>query len=212
MMFNRRDQYGWMALLLHWLLFLLIAGLLAGGKYSASLPSGDKIGILIGAHKQIGMAVFLLMAFRLLWRIINTSVASSSSWLFGMLAFLMHWLLYIIVLMQAAIGVAMSQMARRDVVFFNFYELPSLADAGDRFLEIIAPLIPYFSAADAPAAHQMRALHEFVGDTMIVLIGLHIVVGLWHHFMIGDETMRRMSFRYTPDYVQKNAAEKKSRL
>ncbi|MGI9337083.1 MAG: hypothetical protein ACR2P4_01050 [Gammaproteobacteria bacterium] len=61
--FNTKDKYGAATIVLHWLLFLLIAGLLAGGSYFASLPGKEKIPMLIG------VAVLMLMLFRLLWKL-----------------------------------------------------------------------------------------------------------------------------------------------
>lgn len=201
-MFNKTDEYGWMALSLHWLLFLLLAGLLISGKYSDSLSPLEKSDLIIGAHKQVGMAVFVLMAFRLLWRLINRTVRSSESWIARFLSFFMHWLMYLTVLAQAAVGVAMAQLAGRDVLFFNLFKVPSLEGLGANFLAVLPDFISL--AGNSEAAH-MRSVHELVGTFLIVLIVVHVAVALIHHFLMGDDVLRRMSFGYRPSYADKKS-------
>ncbi|MGI9296317.1 MAG: cytochrome b [Gammaproteobacteria bacterium] len=208
--FNNRDQYGWMSLFLHWLLFVLLAGMLAGGKYSASLAPDDKIGLIIDLHKQVGMAVFVLMAFRLLWRLINRSLDSTGNILMRFTAFLVHWLMYIVVLVQAAIGVTMSQMAGHDVLFFNTFEVPSLVEFGKGFLTQMSFFVELITNAQKTGA-QMYALHAFFGNALLALIGLHIAGALFHHIFMGDDILRRIFFGYKPSYAEKSAAESKIR-
>lgn len=208
--FNNRDQYGWMTLALHWLLFVLLVGMLAGGKYSASLPQSDKIGFLIGMHKQVGLAVFLLMMFRIFWRLINTSLDTTGNILMRFAAFVVHWLMYLVVLLQVVIGVIMSQMAGREVLFFNTFELPSLVDFGEGFLGSISFFIEFITPAQKLGA-QMYALHAFVGNALIALIFVHVAAALFHHIVMGDDTLRRIFFGYKPSYAEKSAAPSRIR-
>ncbi len=205
--FNRRDDFGWMAVSLHWLLFVLVVGLIAGGKFSASLDSGDKIGGLINIHKQLGVAVFMLMAFRLLWRIINTTPeALSNVVFFKVAAFITHWLMYVAVLMQASIGVFMTQMTGRDVMFLGL-ELPSFKGVGVSLLEQISTnegLHSFLFGTITSPAKQMRELHYWGATLLIALIILHVLGALMHHFIAKDETLRRMFFRYVPTYSKKD--------
>ena len=206
-MFNRRDDFGWMAVSLHWLLFILLLGLIVGGKYSASLESSEKIRELVGIHKQIGVAVFILMAFRLLWRLANTKPeALSDVFIFKFLAFIVHWLLYIVVLFQAAIGVYMSQLGGRAVSFLGL-ELPSLTGQANAILEFIAfsPALHSFLFAEIESpGKQMRELHYWGGTILIALIVIHVLGVIMHQFILRDDSLRRMFYRYTPPHVQKD--------
>ena len=200
--FNKRDQYGWMAIFLHWLLFILLAGLVAGGKYSDSLDRTDKIGELIFIHKQIGMAVFALMAFRLLWKLINRPVDSlASSSFIRLAAVLTHWILYALVLAQALGGMMMTQLAGRELAFLGIV-LPAFAQP---IYDVIAPLAGMFG--DSPAG-QIRALHYWGGLLIMIFAVLHILGALAHHFLRRDDTLRRMTFRYVPDYVRDDLRNK----
>ena len=214
-LFNRRDEYGWMTQLLHWLLFLLLLGLLTGGKYSASLSPGDKIGFLIGMHQQIGLAVFVLMAFRLLWRMINTNVQPEIKGMTHYIAYITHWLLYVAVLAQAATGVMMTQMANRGVAFFGAYPLPSFANLGASLLDSLtekAPQLTEFLSLSGSPAMQMRAMHGYISDVLIALIVLHILGALYHHLIVRDDTLRRMIFGYRPSYARGGSAFQRRRF
>ena len=35
-------------------------------------------------------------------------------------------------------------------------------------------------------------LHELIGNIFYVVIGLHVVAALWHHFIRRDNTLKRM--------------------
>ena len=207
--FNSRDTFGGAAVALHWLLFLLLVGLVAGGKYSASLSPNDKDAMLIGIHKQIGMAVFALMAFRFLWRLINTTPqALSESFAVRSLALLVHWLLYLSVMFQAWVGVVMSQMFGRKASLFNVWEVPSMVDAGRRLLEAIPEWLGSILFQTAKQAQQMRELHDWGAWLIIALVGLHIAGALTHHIVMGDDTLRRMWFGYLPDYARKKSIDR----
>lgn len=179
---NTPYQYGWLALTLHWLLFLLIAGLLASGNYSDSLPKEAKDPMLIGTHVQIGIAVFGLMLFRLSWRLINPAVrpVETSGALIRMAGWLNHWLLYATVLAQAAGGILMMQLSGREPHLLGFI-LPRFTD-GATFLGM--------SAGD------LRGYHDLGGKVLIALIVIHIAAALVHHFFWHDLTLRRIWFGY----------------
>ena len=198
---NRRDAYGWMSVTLHWLLFLLIAGMIAGGKYSDSLSENDKIIMLIYIHKQIGIAVLSLMAFRLLWRLINSRPDGlSDSSFIKLAAFIVHWTLYLAVMLQALSGIIMSQLSGRAVSFLNVIKVPSLAELTDPILQMMS-FVPLWDSS-LPEGAQMRALHDWNSNLIIVLVSAHVLGALMHHFILSDDTLRRMWFGYVPGYMK----------
>lgn len=199
--FNKRDEYGWLAIVLHWLLFVLIVGLLASGKFSASLSSDDKIGFLIGAHKQIGMAALILMLFRLLWRLVNETVWVSEQVIVRFLTQSAHWLMYLVVLAQAMTGVMMTQLADRSAQFLGVFTLPSFTGLGRNILSVLPSDFAQSIGAVGSAASQMNALHGFLGNLLIVLILLHVGYALFHHIFYHDEVLRRIFFGYKPPYA-----------
>ena len=207
---NKRDAYGGVAIFFHWLLFLLIAGLVASGKYSASLEAGDKVLDIINTHKQIGVAVFVLMALRLLWRLINTGVASlEEAKILRFAAFVVHWLLYLVILSQAFSGILSSQLFGRDVLFLG-YQLPTLVGSGG----LLAGSVPEISALGISsnpkeAAAVIFGWHRIGGNVIIGLVALHFVAAIFHALK-GDETLRRMWFGYKPYYSKESSRNRAS--
>lgn len=181
-LFNTSYRFGWVTVGLHWLLFLLVVGLIASGKYSHSLPQGEKAPQVIGVHAQIGVAVFLLMAFRLLWRLFNARVAPLSANRYIRIAGAVnHWLIYVAVLMQAGGGVLMTQAGGRDVHFLGLV-LPRLLSADSDSLFADGALL--------------REWHHNGGVVIIALVVIHVGAALVHHFVFADDTLRRMWFSY----------------
>jgi cytochrome b561 len=54
---------------------------------------------------------------------------------------------------------------------------------------------------NAPSDPEMKKLvegiHEFLGNTLYILIGIHAIAGLWHQYVIKDDTLRRMLNKVT---------------
>ena len=192
---NHRDQYGWVTKFFHWLLFLLIAGLLGSGLYSDSLDRPDKIPMMINNHKQVGIAVLGLMAFRFLWRLINMSVESfSNSSILRFLSWLTHWLMYLVVMAQALCGILMVQAGNRTVYLLD-WQLPHLVGQHGLLGINIAGKV-------------LRQWHEYGGMAILALLGLHIIAALLHHFYWDDDTLRRMWFGYKPSYLKETRSSR----
>ena len=70
---NTKLSYGSCAKSLHWLLAVLIIGMLAVGLYMESLPVGPGKFKIYGLHKSFGITILALSALRLVWKYINES-------------------------------------------------------------------------------------------------------------------------------------------
>ena len=176
--FNTKDKYGKAAIIFHWLLFAMITGLLFSGLFSASLSGDEKIPQMISNHKQIGVAVLLLMTLRLLWKLINPKVRPLVGKLNAIAAAVVHWLLYLTIMMQALVGILMSQLSGRAVKFLG-WQLPDISG-------IVA------GYADGG---MMRELHWIIGYGIVALVAMHIIGAFTHH----RNVRRRMWFGYAPD-------------
>jgi cytochrome b561 len=38
----------------------------------------------------------------------------------------------------------------------------------------------------------VEGIHEFLGNSLYFLIGIHVLAGLWHHYIVKDGTLQRM--------------------
>lgn len=176
--FNTKDQYGKVTIVFHWLLFVLITGLLVGGLYSASLPGDEKIPQLIGKHKQIGVIVLTLMLCRLLWKLANPKVRPLVGGFHAVAAAAVHWLLYLAIIAQAFVGIMMSQLSGRAVKVFG-WQVPDISGGIAGFAD----------------AGMMRELHWIIGYGIVALVVMHIIGAFMHH----KNVRRRMWFGYDPN-------------
>ena len=176
---NTDRDYGGLAIALHWLIAVLITALVVVGIYMVGLPDtgfDTKKITLILVHKEIGVLVLVLATIRLVWRQLNPLPALAKTvpeWQRVAAAFVHLWL-YALMLAQPVTGWLMSSAFGIPVDFLGLFTLPDLVQHDD---ELFA---------------RLRRMHDWLGLAMGALICLHVAAGFWHHFMLRDETLRKM--------------------
>jgi cytochrome b561 len=177
MLKNTAHSYGKLARAFHWLGALGVIVALVLIELRGFTPKGTAIhDAMRYGHIQAGLIVLLLLLPRLLWRVSNrepviTPAPKPSAML---LAHLAHWALYALMLAIPLLGVAMVQGAGKDVVF-------------------LGNTLPVFFTISKDLAHQLKELHELLGNVIMWLAGLHIAAAIWHHRAAGDDTLSRMT-------------------
>jgi cytochrome b561 len=159
---------------LHWLLALLIIGLLCLGFFVlAVMPNNDpkKLDILVW-HMAGGMLVLVLMILRSIVRTRSArpARARTGSLLLDRLASLAHRSLYLIVFLMIASGWATGWFIR-GVFGPNGGSLPRTF-----------AVFPTFQA------------HSVLATLLSLLIAGHIAAALYHQFVLKDGIFRRMWF------------------
>ncbi len=161
---------------LHWLMALLLFGLLALGYYMADLPlSPDKLQYF-SWHKWAGVTVFLLVWLRLAWRVTHRPPAYPPS-MTGpqqLLAHAGHLALYGLMLLIPLSGWLMSSAKGVQTVWFGVLPLPDLL------------------GRDKELGKQLTELHFALNISLLVLIGVHTAAALLHQFVFKDDILRRM--------------------
>lgn len=161
---------------LHWLLALMLLGMLGYGSWGLSKianASPDKIDALRG-HMIGGGLILVLMLARLVLRLktAHPAAASTGNASLDRLAPAVHWALYGLVFVMAGSGIAMSVLAGLpQIVFGGVGSLPTNFDA----------LPP-------------RAVHGIVAKLLMLAIAGHIVAALYHQFVRRDGLFSRMGF------------------
>lgn len=174
-------RYTPLAKLLHWLLALLIVGLLGVGWYMVDLPVSVQRLKLFNWHKWAGITVLVLSALRLLWRLRHAPPALPASvpaWQ-RRAAGLTHGALYVLFFATPLLGWAYSSAAGFPVVWFGVVPLP---DWLPRSRELAAMLKPW---------------HGWLAYTLAALVVVHIAAALDHHWRAKDQLLRRM----LPDFL-----------
>lgn len=173
---NTDVRYGVVAILLHWLMALLVIGLLMIGLYMADLPFSMQKLTLYGWHKETGILVLMLAVQRIIWRLANVVPAlplTMPLWQ-KFAARAAHYAFYGFIVVMPLSGWCMSSAAGLPVSFFGLFVLPDLV----------------------PASESLRALfnevHVCLAYALITLICIHTLAALWHHFIDKDDVLRKM--------------------
>ena len=96
MLKNTTQNYGMLAKIFHWLLFMLLTFSVIAGNFIADMPKGPEKFENIGMHKSFGAMILMLILLRLFWRLVNAmpSLPENTSEKQAFMARAMHWVLY----------------------------------------------------------------------------------------------------------------------
>lgn len=170
-------RYDGLAVCFHWAVFVLVALACAAIELKGNFDKGTPARALaMGVHEWAGALVLALALPRLLWRLVRGAPAPEPGARWMQLAGeAMHWVLYLFILAQPLLGLLAMNAGG------HLLALPSLG------IEV-----PALVAADPALKGTVKALHETLGTAFYLVIGLHAMASLFHHYMLGDNTLRRM--------------------
>lgn len=178
------QTYDPVAKTMHWLVALLILGLLVSGPIMTGgnhPPEFRKF--LFTAHKTMGILVLFLTIFRLFWRHLNPPPPwpkeSMPDWQV-VAARVVHTSLYLLALFIPLTGWAMTSMGPYGIQLFGVIPFPSF---------------PFFGLIEASRDnhHTLAALHEASATLIAVLVVVHIGATFKHHFVERDDILLRIS-------------------
>lgn len=161
---------------LHWLMAILFFGLLALGFYMHDLPlSPDKLK-LYSWHKWAGVSAFLLVWFRLFWRVTHRPPALPDSMprVMQVAAHAGHFLLYALMLAIPLSGWLMSSAKGFQTVWFGVLPIPDLVGKNKELGDLL------------------QAVHMSLNLLFVAVIAGHAGAALKHHFIDKDDILIRM--------------------
>ena len=161
---------------LHWLIALLMPGLLGLGFYMKDLPLSPQKLQLYAWHKWAGVTVFLLVILRLAWRVTHQPPplpAGMPRWQ-QWAAHTTHLLLYVLMLAIPLSGWLMSSAKGFQTVWFGVLPLPDLL------------------AKDKALGDLLQTVHMSLNLLLVALLVAHVGASLKHHFIIKDDVLLRM--------------------
>jgi cytochrome b561 len=173
---NTRERWGSLSQVLHWLIVALIALQAALGLTGILLPLGvQKIAVLT-RHKSLGITILGLAAVRLIWRWLNPTppLPSNVSTLERFLARFTHAALYALLFAMPLTGWMMSSARGFPVSWFGVFQLPDLVPKNGTLYDALV------------------TTHAALAIALALVVALHIVGALKHHFVLKDDTLRRM--------------------
>ena len=175
---NTEREYGAVSKTWHWLVLAIVIVLLVIASKSEDLPRGEEKLELVLLHASFGLLLLFVLAARLLWRWMNVTPARMPDipdWQ-HVTSRIVHYLLYIILFAQALSGMARFATAGYKVPFFEMFEVAFPMEKSEAMNEL------------------MGTLHEIFPIILLMLLGLHVLAALYHHFRLKDDTLRRMTF------------------
>ncbi len=173
-------RYTRTAVLLHWLLALLLLGLLGVGWYMSGLPFSPQRLKLYNWHKWAGITVLVLSVLRLLWRLSHPApplpapmAQAMPRWQHGA-HHGTHLALYGLFFVVPLLGWAYSSAAGFPVVLFGVLPLPD------------------WVGADKALAEAIKPFHALAAYSLLALVLLHVAAALKHQWVDKDGLLERM--------------------
>ncbi len=172
---NTRERFGIIAISLHWIMALLLIGMVAVGLYMTSLPNNLLKLKLYGWHKEFGFLVLMLAMLRIIWRLKNILPSYAQLSAFEYYASkIVHWLLYGFMFALPISGWIMTSAAGLPVSFFGLFIIPTVVAPSDNTMELF------------------ESIHKWLAYGLIATFCLHVLAALKHHFINKDDILKRM--------------------
>ncbi|MGO3740659.1 cytochrome b [Kerstersia sp.] len=173
---SRNAQYTSFAKLLHWLIALLMPGILALGFYMQDLPFSPGKLELYSWHKWLGVSVFLLALARIGYRLGHPPpvLPAHMNRLERLAAHGGHLVLYALMLGIPLSGWLMSSAKGVQTVWFGVLPLPDLL------------------ARDRALGATLAQIHAYLNFAFLGMLLLHTLAALKHQFIDKDGLLARM--------------------
>jgi len=173
---NDSQSWGSVARALHWSMAALIAVQLCLGWIGHDMARSPAKVTLMTTHKSLGITLLALVFLRIAWRWTNsTPDLSGQGTRWELLAArASHAGLYLLLL---ALPISGWISASASAIPWKFWWL--------------APL-PKLVATNPDLQKAAEETHEWLVTVLVVLLAVHVLAALRHHFLKGNDVLRRM--------------------
>ncbi len=176
-----RARYTSVAIILHWVIFIMLFMVVKVGWDMGELKDAEKLAA-VQLHKNLGMSIFLLSVLRLVWRMMNPPppLPSTMSERDKKISDFVHKTFYFLIIFIPILGFLIIGTSSYNFPthFWGLFEVPRLPLGGYEFSK------PLHEAAEF--AHSKLV---WVG---IILMVLHAGAALKHQFIDKDGVLGRM--------------------
>jgi cytochrome b561 len=177
---STKQQWGFVTRTLHWLIAVLVFGMIAAGLYAGSVdintPAGEmRYFAVIDVHKSFGILLVVLILFRVVWRLSETTPALSAD--------VPLWEVVLARVSQLLIYLGLIVIPVSGFLWATAYGEPI------RFFGSKLPTIIHVKGGQATLAHHFHITAAFI---LLGIVGLHVAGALKNHFVGRNEVLRNM--------------------
>ncbi len=174
MLKNTSQSYGSYTKSFHWIMGIIIIGIIIAGFIMTSLADSDQKWFIYAQHKAFGMIILVLIPLRLFWRLINPQPKlpkSTPPWQ-ARAANLNILFLYLCMLLMPLSGFIMSSFGGHPISIFTLFTIPAFEKH--------------------QIAGIMHETHGWLAWGIATSVTLHVLGALYHHFILKDGVLKRM--------------------
>jgi cytochrome b561 len=173
---SRTDHYPATSKLLHWLVAVCVLATAPVAITMTRVSEGPTQNFLFNFHKSLGVLIFALMILRPINRLaVGAPIADPAiaPWQKAASA-TVHTSFYVLLLAMPIVGYIANSAFGAPTPFFGLFDVP--------------PIV----GKDEALATQLFTIHRWVGWLVIILVLTHVSAALYHHFIRGNNVLRRM--------------------
>jgi cytochrome b561 len=177
MALSETPGYGPVAMVLHWLIFLLLAVQYAIGSIMPHIGRKTLDEGWVSWHFSVGASILFFIVIRLVWRLLHpVPLIPTMSPVERAVSGFTHWSLYLLVLLMTLLFCAATNSRGWEVKLFGIIPLPQLAPNGSAW------------------GHECGDIHNVLVYVLLGFIILHVAGALYHYFVKHDQVVGRMLF------------------
>ena len=170
---NPPSRYHPLLVSLHWLVVILVFAAFALGKFMSGQPNDDAKIPFLWLHMLLGIVTLFVIVVRFIarLRLPKPPRATTGNALLDKIGVLVHYSLYVFVLLMSISGISLSMQAG------------------------LTPIVFGGSGASLPAdfyAFNARILHGFIAPALLILVLLHVGAAFYHQLVLKDNLLARM--------------------
>jgi len=173
---NTKESYGRLTIILHWLMAVMIIGLICAGFLLDFMDKGAAKNLVVTLHKSTGFLLIFLGLFRWYWTLSNKSVQALPSLTKAEIgvSHATKWMLMLLLLVMPISGMLMSMFHGYGINFYGILDVTPWVEKNKDIGQLFGKI------------------HELAGYLISIMVGLHILAAIKHHFIKKDDTLNRM--------------------
>lgn len=177
LLLDNKQSYGLVSKINHWLSAFIVIGLYFLGRWMIDLDYYSSWYVdAPNLHKSLGILLALFTVFRLLWKFLTPSPAAPLGHAKHLILIsrIAHYMMYIALFIIFISGYLISTADGRAIAIFQLLSIPALPAIADNQADLAG------------------VIHEYATDMLMLMVVLHLLAALKHHFIDKDNTLLRL--------------------